>query len=445
MAIDLSGRSLVLGLGATGLSVAHYLGERGLRFRIADSRESPPCLGLLEAQDPDADMVLGSLDVGLLEGVSRVFVSPGLAQDLPLIAAARRLGLPVINDIELFAHEARAPVIAVTGSNGKSTVTSLVAEMLGAQGFNAPAGGNLGPPALELLDVTDADAYVLEISSFQMELVDSLRPRAAAVLNVSADHLDRHGSLEAYAGLKEKLLAASECAVVNWDDPIVRAMGQRHHNTLAFSIRVELEHGYSMVVREDRRYLAKDGKLLMAADDIAMPGLHNLQNALAALALVELLGGEREPALEALRRFRGLPHRCEFIASRRGVDYVNDSKATNVAATVAALSGFDKPLVLIAGGESKGADFSPLVEQVGRHAKAAILIGKAAPELGETLESVCEIRKAGTLEDAVAQAAALAVEGDTVLLSPACSSLDMFDDYRERGHAFAEAVERLES
>jgi UDP-N-acetylmuramoylalanine--D-glutamate ligase len=442
-AIDLSGMSLVVGLGATGVSVARYLRARDLSLRIIDSRARPPGLDLVRAQCPGVDCVLGSLAAAYLDGASRVIVSPGLSHELALLAEARARGLPIINDIELFAHEAAAPVLAVTGSNGKSTVTTLVARMLEAQGFVAPAGGNLGPPALDLLAVPSPDVYVLEISSFQLEAMHSLKPAVAAVLNVTADHLDRHGSLEAYAALKERLLVAAEQAVVNWDDPIVRAMGRRHRRVIAISANATLESGYSIVRHAGTAYLAKDLEPLLAVDSLAMPGAHKAVNALAALAIVDTLGGPQAAALAALERFPGLPHRSELIATRRGVRYVNDSKATNVGATVAALRGLEGPVVLIAGGLGKGADFSPLAEACGTKLTAAFVLGADADRLEHALRPVCRVVRVESLEEAVRGAAALSVPGDTVLLSPACSSLDMFSDYQARGSAFAAAVREL--
>jgi UDP-N-acetylmuramoylalanine--D-glutamate ligase len=371
-------------------------------------------------------------------------LSPGLAYDIPLALEARRRGLAVIGDIELFALAVRAPVYAVTGSNGKSTATTLASRMLEAQGVRAPAGGNLGPPALELLDLP-ADAYVLEISSFQMETTDSLAPVAAAVLNVSADHLDRHGSVERYAELKEKLLTAAERAVYNADDPLVAAMGARHPNAVPLSVNAELARGYSVLRRDGERWLARDGVPLLRSAELKIRGTHNEGNALAALALTAGAGNDIAASLDALRSFAGLPHRCQTVGERRGVLYIDDSKGTNVGATLAALHGLTGPLVLIAGGQSKGQDLSPLAAGSRGKLRAAVLIGTAAAELEALLAPLCVAARAASMDDAVAQAAALAQRGDTVLLSPACASQDMFRDYKERGELFARAVTELPS
>ena len=435
--------SLIVGLGATGVAVARYLRARGERVRVIDSRAEPPGLRELRAAVPDADVSLETLDERWLEGASRVLLSPGLAYDLPLAVEARRRGLAVIGDIELFALAVRAPVIAVTGSNGKSTVTTLASKILESQRLRAPAGGNLGPPALDLLNAPEADAYVLEISSFQMETTDSLAPLAATVLNVSADHLDRHGTLELYAELKEKLLKAAELAVVNADDSLVAAMGARHARVVPFSVRNELKHGYSVVVRNGERWLARDCKPLLKSADLKIRGTHNEANALAALALTAELTTDMDAALAALRTFPGLPHRCQHVAERKGVTFVDDSKGTNVGATLAALNGLDGPLVLIAGGLSKGQDLSPLAAGARGKLRAAVLIGTAGGELDRVLAPICATVRATSMDDAVARAAELAQRGDTVLLSPACASQDMFRDYRERGDLFARAAQGL--
>ena len=435
-------RSLIVGLGATGVAVARHLAAAGEAVRVIDSRAAPPGLPELRAALPSAEIELGTLDPRWLDGMTRVLLSPGLAYDIPLAIEARRRGLPVIGDIELFARAATAPVLAVTGSNGKSTVTTLAARILAAQELRAPAGGNLGPPALDVLDPA-ADAYVLEISSFQMETTESLRPFAATVLNVSADHLDRHGSLERYAALKGKLLAAAERAVYNADDPLVVAMARRHPRSVAFSVERALDSGYSVLVKSGERWLARDGEPLLRCAELAIRGTHNEANALAALALCADLAPDVPRALEALRTFAGLAHRCQRVAERRGVTYVDDSKGTNVGATLAALQGLAGPLVLIAGGLSKGQDLTPLAAASRGKVSAAVLIGAAADELEAIFRPVCATARAASMAEAVQTAAELAQRGATVLLSPACASQDMFRDYRDRGDQFARAAQGL--
>jgi UDP-N-acetylmuramoylalanine--D-glutamate ligase len=436
------GRTLIVGLGATGLATARYLARHGCDLLVIDSRRSPPGLAALQGELPEVPVSLGTLGAEWLRDVSRVVLSPGLASGIELVAEARRRGIPIVGDVEIFARAAQAPIIAVTGSNGKSTVTTLVAELLRAKGLESAAGGNLGPPCLELLG-RRADVYVLEISSFQMETTEHLRALAATVLNVSPDHLDRHGSLERYASLKAKLLTAAAHAVYNHDDPIVRAMGLTHPHAVAFSVAKPLANGYSVIRRGAERWLARDGAPLLPSRALRLRGIHNEANALAAMALASFIGGESTRVLEVLRAFRGLPHRCEVVGERSGVTFINDSKGTNVGATIAALEGLAGPLILIAGGIGKGADFGPLAQAGKGKLKAAVLIGEAADEMARVLRPVCDVEKAGGMEEAVRLAGRTASAGDTVLLSPACASQDMFADYRQRGDAFAAAVRSL--
>lgn len=436
-------KRLVVGLGSTGLSVARYLHGAGRSVLVLDSRPEPPAIGTLRAEMPDVPVVLDGLDARWLAGIAEVVVSPGVPAETGLLVEARRRGIPVVGDVELFARAVTKPVIAVTGSNGKSTVATLSAEILRAQGFSAPAGGNLGPPALELLG-DDVDCYVLELSSFQMETTDSLRPIAAAVLNVSADHLDRHRSIEEYAALKAKLLDGAERAVVNLDDARVRRMGERHRHAIAYSATMTLDNGYSVVEREGESWLARNRQPIMPVADLALGGAGAVSNALASLALTEAFAGDAgaDSAVGALRRFAGLPHRCQRVAERAGIVFVDDSKGTNVDATLAAIRSTSKPIVLIAGGLAKNADFGGLAEARGR-LKAAILIGEAADAMAAALAGVCPVERAGGMGEAVRRARAVAAAGDVVLLSPACSSQDMFADYRARGELFARAVEEL--
>ena len=440
---DRGGKTLIVGLGSTGRAVAEHLAQRHRSALVIDSRAAPPGLAGFDRACPDTPVVLESLDPRWLVGVDEVVLSPGLPVDTPIVVAALGRGIPVVSDIELFARAAEAPVLAVTGSNGKSTVATLTARILAAQVICAPAGGNLGPPALELLRNEDAEAYVLEISSFQMETTHSLWPLAAAVLNVSADHLDRHHSFERYAALKAKLLRSAEHAVFNWDDPVVREMGLRHARGIPCSTREPMPGGYSIIVANDGRWLARGLEPLMPAAELTQSGRHGEANALAALALADVLGGELEPALDALRRFEGLPHRCAPVATVAGVVYVDDSKGTNVGATAAALESVSGAAVLIAGGLGKGTDFTPLAQVARGRLKAAVLLGETAPALAAALDGVCPIVTVDTMRAAVARAAELADEGDTVLMSPACASQDMFEDYRERGNAFSAAVGAL--
>ncbi len=436
------GGTLVVGLGATGVATARYLAARGVDVTVIDSRPAPPGLAELRETHPEIPVILESQDPRWLEGVGQVVLSPGLGLDTPVAAQARRTGIPLLGDIELFARAVKEPVLAVTGSNGKSTVVTLLERMLSATGLDVAAGGNLGPPALELLEES-ADLYLLEISSFQLETTESLKPQAAAVLNVSPDHLDRHGSLAEYAACKSKLLHAAATAVFNWDDPLVKEMGRKHPRAIPFSLREIPENGYGVMEHQGERWLAGQRKPLLPVAAMRLRGAHNEANALAALALSSTLGRDLLPQLEALEQFAGLPHRCQWVGEKDGVTFINDSKGTNVAASVAALEGLKGPFVLIAGGQSKGADFSALAASARGKLIGAVLIGEAAGKLEAALSSSCPTRIAGDLAAAVSLAWAFATPGTTILLSPACASLDMFADYSARGEAYIAAVEEL--
>ena len=352
----------------------------------------------------------------------------------------------MIGDIELFARAARAPVVAITGSNGKSTVTTLLGEMARASRIQVAVGGNLGEPALDLLD--DAVAlYVLELSSFQLETTESLQPAVATVLNVSPDHMDRYTDLEAYAAVKARVMQGAGVGVYNADDPIVAAMGgsdDAWYFTLGESQNDKM---FGICPIDGTDYLCRAEQPLLAADELKIPGLHNRANALAALAMGTALGLDLNAMLEVLRNFHGLPHRTEFVAEIDGVCWYNDSKGTNVGAAIAALQGLDRGdatrTVLIAGGDCKGADFAPLAPVLERRARALVLLGRDAAAVAAVAPPALAAVRAADMDDAVAKAAGLAQRGDRVLLSPACASFDMFDNYAQRGDRFKQAVRRL--
>ena len=437
-------QTLVVGLGATGLSVARFLASEGKDVLVIDSRSRPPRLADLRNSYPEIPVIVESLDVEWLKGVSQVVLSPGLSLDIPIAVEAERVGIPIISDIELFSQNVGAPVIAVTGSNGKSTVVSLLERILSATGRQIAAGGNLGPPALDLLN-SEIQIYLLEISSFQMETTKSLNPIAAAVLNLSPDHLDRHKNLDRYVYLKSKLARLAETLIFNWDDKLVREMANTHPRAIPFSVCEELDIGYSSLESEGERWLCKDRIPVLRVAELSVPGKHNEANALAALALASIVEESKlQPQLRALREFSGLPHRCQRVAQTEGILFVNDSKGTNVGATVAALQGISGPLVLIAGGQAKGADFSPLVEASQDKLVGIVVIGEAASELKEVFSGKIPILVASQMPEAVTCAIRLAEAAKkpsvTVLMSPACASFDMFADYQERGEAFIDAV-----
>lgn len=435
-------RTVVVGLGRTGMSVVRYLRAQGRAVAVTDTRAAPPALPQLRALAPEVTVSAGGLDQRLLAGADAIVVSPGIAAQGAFFDAARAQGLPVYGDIELFARAARAPVVGITGTNGKSTVTTLVGNMAQRAGRRTRVGGNLGAPALELLD-PGAELYVLELSSYQLDTTESLTLAAAAVLNVSADHLDRYGTLDAYAASKARIFRRCGTAVVNADDPQVLAMAVAAERRLRFSLDAASGAEYTLQRHAGCAWLARGAERLLALEELKIAGRHNAANALAALALGEALELPRAAMLAALREFPGLPHRTAWVAEVAGVRYVDDSKGTNVGATLAALAGFDGPLLLIAGGLGKDQDFTPLAAALRGKVRHALLIGRDARALGAALAGSCAIDYCATLEAAVALAAQHARSGDTVLLSPACASQDMFRDYAHRGAAFAAAVRGL--
>lgn len=434
--------AVIVGLGRTGLSAARYLRAQGWRLALTDTREQPPELAALTALDAGIPVRLGRLDAALLEGALCVVASPGVSLAQPFFAAARARGLEIVGDIELFARAVDAPVAGITGTNGKSTVSTLLARMAERSGLRVRAGGNLGEPALDLLG-SGAALYVLELSSFQLETTTHLACRAATVLNVTADHLDRYASLGEYAAAKARIFARCDTAVVNLDDPLVMAMPRTARRTLSFSLRAAVGADYEVALHHGGWWLMRRAAPLLPLARLRIKGLHNAANALAALALGEALELPLEPMLRGLEEFPGLPHRSQWVAEVGGVTYINDSKGTNVGATLAAVGGMTGPLVMIAGGDGKNQDFAPLAAAFRGKVRHAVLIGRDAPLLARALAGVCTLETCATLPEAVRAAARAARPGDTVLLSPACASLDMFRDYTQRGAAFAAAVGEL--
>ncbi len=439
--------AVIAGLGRTGLSCARYLSERGWRIAVTDTRAEPPQLAQLRKLAGDIEVRAGGLDTGLLDEAVCVVASPGLPLTLPFFAEARRRGIEIFGDIELFARAVSAPVAAITGTNGKSTVTSLLGRMAERAGLAVRVGGNLGEPALELLAAAERSArptelYVLELSSFQLDTTQSLDLKAAAVLNVTADHLDRYPSLEDYALSKARIFERCDTAVVNLDDPLVACMTHSGQRRLGFSVHGASGADYAVIERGGR-WLARGSEALLPVASMRLRGMHNAANALAALALGEALELPLAAMVAELKDFPGLAHRTQWVAEVAGVTYIDDSKGTNVGATLAAVSGLDGPLVLIAGGEGKNQDFAPLAAALRGKTRHVVLIGRDAARIGRALEGVCSSERCGSMPEAVRAAARAAAAGDTVLLSPACASLDMFRDYAHRGEAFAEAVREL--
>jgi UDP-N-acetylmuramoylalanine--D-glutamate ligase len=434
-------RNLVVGLGKTGLSVVRWLVASGEAVAVTDSRAEPPGLDALRALGSAVVTHLGGFDVGALSSADRIVLSPGVSRAEPLVRAALERGLPVVGDVELFARASAAPTVAITGTNGKSTVTTLVAEMAQAAGLRVRAGGNLGEPALDLLAQPAPELYVLELSSYQLESTDSLSLRAAVVLNVTPDHMDRYASVAAYAAAKARIYSNASVAVVNEDDPVVREMPAPGQRRIGFSIAGVAD--FSIVAGASGPALARGGVALLPLSEMRLPGRHNAANALAALAIGSELGLALEPMLATLRSFGGLAHRTQVVAERGGVRFVDDSKGTNVGATLAAVEGLAEPLVVIAGGDGKGQDFTPLAAAFRGRVRHVVLIGRDRLRLAAALEGACPCEFADDMDAAVVAAARVARAGDLVLLSPACASLDMFRDYAARGDAFAAAARRL--
>ena len=437
---------IVVGLGKSGMSLVRFLANRGIAFAVADTRENPPELATLRRDYPQVEVRCGELDVEFLCRADELYVSPGLAIATPALQQARARGVKLSGDIELFARHAKAPIVAITGSNAKSTVTTLVGDMALAAGKRVAVGGNLGTPALDLLN-DDIELYVLELSSFQLETTDQLDAEVATVLNVSEDHMDRYSGLPAYHQAKHRIFRGARQVVVNRQDALSRPLLGEGMPCWTFGLNTPDFNGFGLREENGEKYLAFQFDTLMPVRDLKVRGAHNQANALAALALGHAVGLPFDAMLASLRDFTGLEHRCQWLRERAGVDYYNDSKATNVGAALAAIEGLGADiggkLVLIAGGDGKGADFSGLRAAVAAHCRAVVLLGRDAEAIARALGDSLPLVRVATLEEAVQRSAELAVRGDAVLLSPACASLDMFKNYEERGHLFAQAVERL--
>ena len=433
---------LVLGLGDTGLACIRWLSSRGAVIRAADSRAAPPGLGEVRSGYPQVDARAGSLDKTLLEGMDTVVASPGLALREPVLQAAARRGIEILGDVEIFAREVRggkARVIGITGTNGKSTVTALAGEMCRAAGLETVVAGNIGLPVLDALEQgAAADLYVIELSSYQLETTSSLELEAAAMLNLTQDHMDRYDSMADYARAKQRIFMHAKRRVVNRDDPRSRAMGDADAFSFGLS---QPRNGNEWGLDQPRTHILRGDVEVVDLGDMAITGLHNAANAMAAHALASTLVLPPRALQQAMTGFTGLPHRVELVARAKGVSFYDDSKGTNVGASVAALEGFRERVVLIAGGDGKGQDFAPLLPAVKAHARAVVLIGRDAPAIAAALvDANVALANATSMQEAVEASYALAHSGDAVLLSPACASFDMFRNYAHRGDVFAEAA-----
>ena len=446
-------RVLIVGLGATGLSCARFLHGHGVDIAVTDSRAHPPGLDELQQAVPDMAVFVGGFDASAFERAEVLLLSPGVSLREPLVAEARARGVEILGDVELFARLVSEPVIAITGSNGKSTVTTLVGMMAEAAGRRVAVGGNIGTPVLDLLPaLLDAqhDLYVLELSSFQLETTSSLNAVAATILNLSEDHMDRYASLADYSAAKARIFHGSRTLIVNRDDPRVTAtleLAGSAQRRVYFGLQAPAEAGFGIGKHRGEDWLClgtKDGhEPLIPISELRIRGQHNLANALAALALGQAAGLPMPAMLTALKNFNGLPHRCQWLGEHEGVDWYNDSKATNVGAAIAAINGIEaEKIVLIAGGQGKGQDFGPLAETLRQRARAVVLLGEDAGRIKAVLPDSLQVQQAEDMRDAVTQAAALAQAGDAVLLSPACASFDMFRGFEHRGDVFMQQVER---
>lgn len=449
--LRLDGTTLVVGLGKSGLSMVRALRALGATVAVADSRRDPPGLATLQAEFPDLLLHLGDFEPRLFARAARLLVSPGVAVATPAIAEAAVQGVPVWGDIELLARLSQVPVAAITGANGKSTVTTLLGEMTQAAGVHAAVGGNLGTPALELWLREEQGVklakplalYVLELSSFQLETTASLNAQVATVLNISPDHMDRYDTLADYIAAKRRIFRGNGVMVVNADDPAVMAMIEPGRQIVRFRLDEPAAGEFGLRHCAGETWLAYGNELWLAIAELRVSGEHNLANALAALAMGQALGLERDGMLAVLRTFTGLAHRTTLVVEHDGVRWFDDSKGTNVGATVAAVRGLPGQVVLIAGGDGKGQDFSPLRAALAEKARGVVLIGRDAPLIAAALGNSVPLDTAADMAQAVVRAAQWARPGDSVLLSPACASFDMFSGYEERGAVFTAAVKRL--
>jgi UDP-N-acetylmuramoylalanine--D-glutamate ligase len=460
---------LVLGIGETGLSMAKWLSRCGAVVRAADTRTEPPGMNAFNSALPQAEVFVGSFAAEAFYGVDLIAISPGVPLSEPLVQQALKEGIPVVGDMELFAWAVRdagirrPKLVGITGSNGKTTVTAMTGAMLKKAGWDVEVAGNIGPAVLDALMRREdtgkmPQAWVLELSSFQLETMESLGLDAAAVLNVSEDHLDRYPGMLEYATAKARIFLGSGTAtggksdservqILNGDDPLVRQMALKGRPHVTFSLGMpQSDRDFGVLRKDGDTWLMQGDTPLMKVSELAVAGRHNFANALAALALCRALAIPFDPLLQALREFRGLPHRVEKVTAFGGITFYDDSKGTNVGATVAALKGLGQPVVLIAGGDGKAQNFSPLAAPIGELGRAVVLIGRDAEKIAVAInECGVPLHRAQTMEEAVRKSFQLARKGDAVLMSPACASFDMFDNYVHRAEAFVAAVKSMQA
>ena len=447
MLIQRGGLKVVAGLGISGVSAVNFLHENGYRVAVTDSRQLPPGHDQIPAT---VQTSFGKLDQDLLLQAEEIVISPGLDIKLPEIQAAIAKGIPVVSEIQILRRATDKPIVAITGSNAKSTVTTLIGLMAQDAGVKVAVGGNLGRPALDLTR-DDHDVYILELSSFQLETTSNLNAEVAVVLNMSEDHLDRHGDMAGYHAAKHRIFQGVKKVVFNRDDSLTRPLVPDVTPMQSFGLNAPDLKQYG-ILREDNGtiWLARGRERLLKSSEMYIQGTHNVANALACLALGEAIGLPIDKMLETLKTFKGLEHRCEFVKEVAGVRYYNDSKGTNIGATLAALDGLGAAIeaqggkvAIILGGQGKGQDFTALRQSLKKYAKLAVLIGEDRPVIEKAIQGTTELLHAETLQEAVALCQQHTQAQDVVLLSPACASFDMFTGYPQRGHRFVEYVNAL--
>ena len=448
--------TVIVGLGTTGLSVARYLAKQEQSFAVVDSRETPPCADdLMDMGEVLSAHHFGDFDTSLLTSAKQLIVNPGIAIATPEIQSAQQAGVEVIGDIELFCranqktNQKVRPVIGITGSNGKTTVTTLLDLMAKKSEKKVGTGGNIGVPALDLLSDEETELFVLELSSYQLETTPSLQTLAAVILNVSEDHLDRYGNdIDTYAEAKATIYKNCEHIIYNREDAYSTRFAKQVEGSAAISFGLDQAQAghYGLQIKDGIEYLAKGDELLMPTSEVKQAGRHNLANSLAALALGDIAGLQRSSMLQVLREFGGMEHRTQWLSEINQINFYNDSKGTNVGATFSALSGLAGKTVLIAGGQGKGADFLPLQSVIKEKARAVVLMGEDAEKIAQIIDDSIPTVFVNSMEEAVTKAYELGNqdEQDNVLLSPACASFDMFENYIKRGLVFIDAVNALE-
>ncbi len=433
--VRIHNKRLIIGLGMTGISAARWCQRRGLAFDLCDTRASLPAVDKLRAEFPAAEIYTGPLDGDRLSAYEQLIVSPGVALAEAAIQQAIRAGVAVSGDIQLFADHCQKPVIAITGSNGKSTVTTLTGELLQAAGLTVAVGGNIGVPAL---DLGDADVYVLEVSSFQLETTAVLAAHAAVILNLSEDHMDRYQGMADYLQAKQRIFCGAANIIVNRDDGATRP--PQGGEFVSFGLSAPAAGEFGLLESDGQRWICYGAEKLVSSAQLKIKGLHNLANVMAALALIRTLDIRPAQVMAALKNFAGLEHRCQWLGEKDGVAFYNDSKATNVASALAAVNGLGPEIngriYLLAGGDGKGQNFSPLAPACRDYVAEVLTYGRDGEQIATALGDACRVSRWSTLQDAFAAAAAMARAGDVVLLSPACASFDQFSGYAQRGDVF---------